>query len=267
MKQQTEIIRPATVIRSLLAYGDNGLVAFAGTEKPSADELALVASEDANQAASVTLRAVNTVRLSRALPPVSVKGEKDGKEITTETSAYDYVLAKVKAQCATDSTFQNVKGLIECADIAEKNKLTASPFAVKECLGYLRASGVLDKETLALKGSDPVKAKLKDGVGVNAVRPVVAKAKEKANAKAKAKGEALPFPKAGAPAKDETKTDLVLISTHISLADTAATKLAEAGKGAEAKAEAEKSRDALMRLAKLAGLIVTLPAPAKPTGK
>lgn len=261
MKQviQSTVIRPVNVIASLLATDANGGVQLKAGSDVSADELAEYAADRANAAQSATIAAVNTVRLARLLPNVEIPAVMDGETVKSpavKKSAFDYVLGKLKGLCATDSTFQNVKGLIECADIADKNNLPCSPFAVKEALGYMRAAGVLDKDTLKLKAGDSVTKALKDGAKVNAVRPVIGKAKEKANAKAAKENKALPFPKAGAPAKDETKEDLVLISTHIQLAVKAVTKLSEAGKGAEAKAEAVKVKAEIEQLAKLAGLVI-----------
>lgn len=183
-KMSNIIIRNASAVATLLVIGEDNSVMFGGGDKPNADELAGFAVDRANASASASLQAVNAVRLARCLPDIvtgGVVGAKGAKSPVVKTPAMKYVLELVERGCKTPSTYQNIAGLIECADIAANSGVTASPFAIKEGLGYLRKVGAIQStdsgpKLLMSKGGAVAKA-LKAGTGVNAMRPVISKAK------------------------------------------------------------------------------------------
>lgn len=252
MNTQT-IIRPLSTIVSLLIIGDDNSVMFGKGDKPSIDEMAAFATDRANASASASLQAVNGVRACRMLPDVVsggelLPGEKVGgkKSPVVKTPAVNYVLAKVKDGCATASTYQNIVGLIECADICANNNISASPFAVKESLGYLRKVGAIGEAgangaKLLMGKAGTVGKALKEGKGVNAMRPVVEKAKA---------AKPTLFPKKGGttePVKVEDTADKVALDLKgiVGRWD----KLASAGKAKELRGAASETVAALAKLA------------------
>lgn len=164
------VIKPLHQIRAMLVYGNDGSVQFAKGDHPNADELVEVIVDDANASESASLRAVNTLVLARMLPDVG------------NVKAFHHVAGKVKAKCKTESTWQNILGLVPVKDFMDVNKLPGSPFTGKNTLPYLRKVGLIDEETMKLKagsGKDMVVKALKEGVAGNAIRPVLDAAKSK----------------------------------------------------------------------------------------
>ncbi len=205
---QSTVIRPANVIEGLIEFGQDDRASFRPGSQVSADELAGFGLAKLDDVGSRTIRLVNVIRLAKQLPGVTVpmidengQVKKNGdKAIVKQQPAFDYVCAKIAKDCKTASTWQNIKGLIGCAELADAKGWVSSPFAVKEAMGYLTKAGVVktdDDGKYVVIGTDPVVKQLKSGVGVNAVRPVLDKAKLAANKKAETAGTPAPFPKKG----------------------------------------------------------------------
>lgn len=253
------IIRSAAQVASILIIGEDNSVMFGKGDKPNADELAGFACDRANASASASLQAVNAVRLARCLPDIVTGGEvskgKDGKDVkapVVKTPAMKYVLELVEKGCKTPSTYQNISGLIACADIAANSDVSASPFAIKEGLGYLRKVGAIQDtdngpKLIMSKGGAVAKA-LKSGTGVNAMRPVIDKAKKAKPtlfpAKTTTTSKAPAAPVKADDSADKLATDLKIIVARWD-------KLA-GGKDGSAKLRAACS-DKVVNLAKLAG--------------
>jgi hypothetical protein len=260
--EQVEVIRKPADIRPLFVIDEAGNVSFQKGAKVSANELAGLIIEDANSVTSQTVRIVNTARLSRQLPPVKeTKGGGEKKLSVVETDAFTYVMNKVREGCATPSTYANIAGLIECADIADRNNLKCSPFAVKEALGYLRKAGVLNSETLKLTGGGKVVELLKSGAAkVNAIRPVIAEAKEKANGKAAKEGKPLPFPKGGATPTPSADKPAAKVEDTIDKVALDLKGMINRIDALWAKGDVDKQRPAIVdsarKIATLAGLII-----------
>ena len=244
------VIRNAAQTAALLVIGADNSVLFGKGEKPNADELAGFAVDRANASASASLQAVNAVRLARCLPDIVsggepiTEGEKKGQKTpVVKTPAMKYVLEKVREGCATASTYQNIMGLIECADICDYSGITASPFAVKESLGYLRKVGAIGDGAsgakLLMGKAGSVGKALKEGKGVNAMRPVVKAAKERKPDLFKSDSTA--------PAKVEDTADKVALDLKGIVARW--DKLASAGKAKELRGAASETVAALAKLA------------------
>lgn len=245
------IIRNAQQVAALLVIGGDNSVMFGKGDKPSADEIAEFAIDRANASSSASLQAVNACRLARMLPDVVsggdlMAGEKVGgkKSPVVKTPALSYVLERVKAGCATASTYQNIVGLIPCADMADGGN--TSPFAYKEALGYLRKVGAVAENAdgsvkLIMGKAGAVGKALKEGKGVNAMRPVVEKAKA---------AKPTLFPKKGTasePVKVEDTADKVALDLKGIVARW--DKLASAGKTKELRAAGAETVAALAKLA------------------
>lgn len=189
-KQIEVAVEPkATDVLASLVIDADCNVSFKAGYSFGVDGLAIAATYKASESNSAGIVAANIMRLARKLPAVTV----DGKQV----SAFAYVIDRVKAGLGTASAFNNVAGLIPCLEIRDANNLKASPFAIKEAMGYANKMGLLadDNKVKAGYEKDSVVLALKHGVGVNAIRPTIAAAKETANKEAEAKKEALPFPK------------------------------------------------------------------------
>jgi hypothetical protein len=254
-----EVIRQPSDIRALLSYDANDNVSFTKGANVSAKELAGLVIDDANAITSGTIRAVNTMRLARQLPPVKVTVGGGDKKLKIESvPAFDFVVEQVREGCKTASTFQNIQGLILCADAVDKNNLKCSPFAFKEAKAFLEKSGVLNPETLKLTGGGKVVELLKSGEAkVNSIRPVIKEAKDKANAKATKEGKPLPFPKGGAPLTNApaTKVEDTLDKVALDMKGLIARIDALWAKG-----DVDKQRPAIVdsarKIATLAGLLI-----------
>lgn len=127
-------------LRGLVTYdGANNAMLKAGS-KIEPQELAAIVADNQKQGEAFTIRAANTFRLSRMLPPV--KGE-DGNE----TPAVVVVQNALRAFSATDSAYYGVLALAEAIDVHTENKLSpAIAFqTVREAMGTLRKLGALPK--------------------------------------------------------------------------------------------------------------------------
>ena len=255
-------IRPVSAIRALLSYGEDGSVQLAKrddkTPALNVDEIALVTVEDAKAAKSATLRAVNTVRIARGFPDVVTAAVIDvaGKVTTPKNStpAFDYILAKVERECGSDAAFQNLRYLIGCADLVANSGLPCSPFAVKESLGYLKKVGavpeILDaKSKVSMGKAGKVGAALKEGTGVNAMRPVL-KAARAAKPALFPTGSGKKAAKAVVVAKDDADK----VSRDIQVIIQRWDKLAAGDAG---KALRKACGESVGKLAVLAGLVVS----------
>jgi hypothetical protein len=167
---EVEVIKSPREVETQLVIGEGNTVQFIKGAKVSPDELAGWVANRANNASSSSIQAVNGARLARKLPAV-------GKQ-----SAFDYVLAKVRSECATESTYQNILALLPCADLVENSGLACSPFAVKEAIGFLKKKEAIAETANGFKmlsaKAGAVGIALKKGTGVNAMREVVGKAKD-----------------------------------------------------------------------------------------
>ena len=238
---QATVIKPIETIRTQFKFADDGSVQFIKGAKVSCDELALAVSYECDVIGSASIRAVNLMRCARQLDDVKGEGDKT-------TKAFDYVAAKVSEQCNTPATFANVRALIECADIADKNGLTCSPFSVKEALGFMRKMNLMDESEAhkgALKFTNPVTLALKNGKAVNAIRPVIQAAKKVANEEAEKEGKQVPFPTRATakPAPVVAEVTVAMVMHSIAIARHGATVLCEKGKAAELKAAMSASED------------------------
>jgi len=252
-QMKNEIIRNASQVALCLVIGADNSVQFAKDAKVSPDELAGFAVDRANASASASLQAVNAVRLARMLPDVVSGGElvEGKKSPVVKTPAIKYVLEKVREGCATDSTYQNITALIACADICDNNGITASPFAVKEAMGYLRkVEAIQDTPSgakLSLAKAGAVGKALKAGTGVNKMRPVLEKAKAAKPTlfKAKTTTKTPDAPVKADDTADKLATDLkIIVSRWDKLASVSVTAVRNA------------CGPTVAQLAKLAGLVL-----------
>lgn len=176
-----QVLRSSESVLSLLHFNTDGtLHHFEKGANLSVEEIASTVVTLSERSASVGIQAASVLRIARGLPEVTVvKGTGESLRKVT-MPAYARACELVKEQATSASAFLNVQGLVELLDVVEANKLTCSPFVVKETIGYLRKVEGFDKETLKLRDSDPVAKALKDPkqAKVNAIRPVIKAAKE-----------------------------------------------------------------------------------------
>lgn len=260
MNTQTIAIKPLDQIRAQFVFNADCTVHFKKGADINADELATILIADCDSVGSVVERAVNMIRLARNLKPVQI-GTTDKPE---EMPAFEYVSAKVERECATKSTWSNVKGLIQYADIKDANNLPGSVYVVKEWTAYAGKMGLLDVKTGKLRDgakSDPVIALAIEGKAkVNAIRPVLQKAKADANTAAIAQKKEAPFPtRATATASTTTPTTPTVTTatmlSSIANARFAVTKLCESGQAAEVK-KALLADEAFKSLLALVGAVI-----------
>lgn len=210
-------IRKTEQIAKLLTFNPDGSASFTKGADLNAYELGAFAADRANAAQSSSLQAVAALRIARSLPKVKVPKATKADE-TYERDAFEVACEECKKFCVTPSAFQNVKGLIEAVDIAEKNQL--EPFKVKNSLGYLRKLSLIDENTLKIKDSAKddvgVRAILDGSVKGNAVVPKLREAKIAHNAEAKAQGKEVPFKDVEAKAKPtSTTTSTTTVNTEL----------------------------------------------------
>lgn len=182
------IITPAILEKSMaqimanITVDVNNNASFKAGAKVTPAELAYAANETLIGAEGATIRAVNILRLARNLAPVK-EGEGDDAK---ERPAFEVAKEQFRALARTDGAFYNMLQLVDSVDVIETNKLTVSPFAVKEAMGALRKLGALPKagstEPLKLTNGTNGKARpivdlFKSGdAKVNAIRETLAKA-------------------------------------------------------------------------------------------
>lgn len=153
-----ERVRPMDKVASLFIYGADDSVTLVKDSQLTATELFTFLSERVQKLGSESVRLANTLRIARMLPDV-----KDGDK---SVSAFQWVTAKLKADSATVSAFNNIAYLVPAIDVKEQNGLTVSAFTVKNALPWLRDKDVIDengKFKPEKAGVDPIATKLKTG--------------------------------------------------------------------------------------------------------
>jgi hypothetical protein len=180
-----EIIVPVRSIKALekafIIDDATNTVTLAKDSKLTGPEMLTYLSSKVERMGSETIRLANTLRLAKMLPDVedTVRNAK-GEEVKKKFKAFDWVIAKLKANSATASTFTNIVYLIPALEVNEKNHLNVSPFATKNALGWLKEKGVIDDDGKfkAGKETDPVRAKLVAGIGASKLAEDIRKIRE-----------------------------------------------------------------------------------------
>jgi len=183
------VIRKLETLRSFLSFDESGSVTLAKGSEIKVDELSALMVAEVDGVSSSTLRFVGLAIAAKMLPDVQIgTAEKPEYE-----KAYDYVLRKTDEHCKTKQSFQNMKGMIECAILAAKLNANKKPgeklvnaFSVKEGIGPMRKLGIISEsgELVQPNSQNPILLALKNATPVNAMREVIREAKADANKKA-----------------------------------------------------------------------------------
>lgn len=134
-------------LRSRLIIGDDESVTLAEGATITPDDVVTLGVGFDKESRKAGATCANVLRIARTLPAVELVA--NGKIVPVP--AFDYVCAKMKDAAPTPSTWSNIKGLVECADLVEANALNVSVYTVKEVIGTLRKIGAFEGETLVLK--------------------------------------------------------------------------------------------------------------------
>lgn len=185
VESSVERIRPMDKIASLFVYGSDDSVTLVKDSQLTATELFTFLSERVQKLGSESVRLANTLRVARMLPDV-----KDGDK---SVNAYQWIVAKLKADSATVSAFNNIAYLVPAIDVKEANGLTVSAFTVKNALPWLRDKDVIDesgKFKAEKAGSDPIAEKLKAGATGKDISAALKKIRDDAKAAEEARKKA-----------------------------------------------------------------------------